>query len=188
VTLPFVTVFIATVFLLSGLGKFTARDSIRPFTENIGVPQSLARPLARLIPAAEIVLAILLALGIAIRWTAIAAAILASSFLAAHAIAWLRGNAPSCRCFGALDTEVRPAVSALRSGFFLAVAILVAIMAAGSAAKPSGVPVGSGLAALSGFMAAVSYILVFHLTNEIITLVSRDRYIDRTLTEKLSRT
>lgn len=188
-TLSSITVFVAAIFILSGVGKLTARDSIRPFTESLGIPHSLAQPLTKAVPAAEILLGILLALGIATKWTAIAAAILASSFLAAHALSWLRGNALSCRCFGALDTELRPAVSTLRSGVFLAVAILVAILAASSALKP-GIPVASGLALAGGLMAAISYILAFHLINETTVLVSRDRHIHQSLlasAEKLSR-
>jgi hypothetical protein len=50
--------------------------------------------------------------------------------------------------------------------------------------------VASGLALAGGLMAAISYILAFHLINETTVLVSRDRHIHQSLlasAEKLSR-
>jgi uncharacterized membrane protein YphA (DoxX/SURF4 family) len=187
VTLSLTELSVAAIYLVSGLAKVTARDSVRPFVEGLGIPRGLARYLNTVISAVEIVLAVLLALGIAVRWTAIGAAFVAAGFLAAHAVARLRGSAVSCRCFGVLDTEMRPLISGIRAGSLCGAAIIVAILAGSSPAKAGGMPADNGFAVLSGLMIAITYILIFHLINETAGLVSRDRDIHRSLTAAARR-
>jgi hypothetical protein len=168
-TLSFAAIFAAAVFLASGLGKLTARGAVSSFVEQLGIPKSWLPAVNTIIPVGEITLGLLLASGIAIRQVAIVSAVVAASFLAAHLLSMVRGNTASCRCFGTLDTALRPVVSAIRAGVFLAATIALAVLAAGSAAEVTPATVAGGL------MAAVSYILAFHLINETATLVSRDR-------------
>src|SRR5215472_16003445 len=104
-------VFGSAVLLVSGLGKLRASDSIRPFAERIGVPQRLIMPVNTLVVLAELITGVLLLVNVATRWASIAAALLASGFLAVQAVARIRGVTISYRCFGAIDTELRPAIS-----------------------------------------------------------------------------
>lgn len=186
-TLSLTELSVAAIFLVSGLSKVSAHDSVRPFAEGLGVPRSLTGYLNTVVSATEIILAVLLALGIAIRWTAIGAAFVATSFLAAHAVAQMRGSAVSCRCFGVLDTEMRPLISEIRAGFLVGAAIVVAILASNSPAKASSMPVDNGLTIFSALMIAITYILIFHLINEAVSLVSRDRGIHKSLTAAADR-
>ena len=169
--LSFAAIFAAAVFLASGFGKFTARGAVSSFIEQLGIPKSWLPAINTIIPVAEIALGLLLASGIAIRQVSIASAVVAAGFLAAHFLSLARGSTTSCRCFGTLDTALRPTVSAARAGVFLAATIALAILAAGSAVEVTPATVVGGL------MAAISYILAFHLINETATLVSRDRQI-----------
>jgi uncharacterized membrane protein YphA (DoxX/SURF4 family) len=182
--LSFAAFFAAAVFLASGLGKFTARGAVSSFIEQLGMPKRWLPAISTIIPVAEITLGLLLASGIAIRAAALVSAVVAAGFLAAHLLSMVRGNTAACRCFGTLDTALRPAVSAIRAGMFLAATIALAVLAAGSAAEVTPATVAGGL------MAAVSYIVVFHLINETATLVGRDRRIHEGLiaaAERLDR-
>lgn len=169
--LSFAAIFAAAIFLASGLGKFTARSAVSSFIEQLGIPKSWLPAINTVIPVAEIALGLLLTSGIAIRQAAVVSAVVATGFLAAHLLSLVRGNAASCRCFGTLDTALRPSVSAIRAGVFFAATTALAVLAAGSAAEVTPATVAAGL------MAAVGYILAFHLINETVTLMSRDRQI-----------
>ena len=118
--LSFAAIFAAAVFLASGLGKLTARGAVSSFIEQLGIPRSWLPAINTIIPVAEITLGLLLVSGIAIRQVAMVSAVVAAGFLAAHLLSLVRGNTASCRCFGTLDTALRPAVSAIRAGVFLA--------------------------------------------------------------------
>ncbi len=179
--LSFAAIFTAAVFLASGLGKFTARGAVGSFIEQLGIPRNWLPAINTVIPVVEIALGLLLASGIAIRQAALVSAVVAAGFLAAHLLSLARGNTASCRCFGALDTALRPAVSAIRAGVFLAVTIALAVLAAGSPAEVTPATVAGGV------MAAVSYILAFHLINETASLVSRDRQIHEGLVAAAKR-
>lgn len=180
-TLSLTAIFTAAVFLASGLGKLTARGAVSPFIEQLGIPRSWLPVISSIIPAVEIVLGLLLVTGFAIRPAALASAFVAAAFLAAQLVALARGGTAACRCFGALDTALRPALSTLRAAVFLAATIVLAVLAAGSSPRVSPATVTAGI------LAAVSYILAFHLINETAALVSRDRQIHEGLVAAAKR-
>ncbi len=64
------------------------------------VPVDLATPLALLLPAFEIVLAIALLIGFATRWAGLATAILMGVFIVGISSVWIRGYSIDCGCFG----------------------------------------------------------------------------------------
>ena len=180
-TLSLTAIFVAVVFLASGLGKLTARGAVDPFIEQLGVPRIWRPAIGTIIPAGELLLGLLLATGIALRPAALTSAVVAAVFLAAQLVALARGGTAACRCFGALDTALRPAVSALRATVFLVATVVLVVLAAGSPPDVTSATVAGGV------LAAASYILAFHLINETAILVSRDRQIHEDLVAAAKR-
>jgi hypothetical protein len=179
-TLSLTTIFVAAVFLASGLGKLTARGAVSPFIEQLGIPRTWSPAISIVVPAAEVLLGLLLVTGITLRPAAVASAVVASAFLAAQLVALARGGTASCRCFGVLDTALRPAVSTLRAAMFLAATVALVVLAAAS-------PHVTPATVAGGILAAVSYILAFHLINETAILMSRDRQIHEGLVAAAKR-
>jgi hypothetical protein len=175
-----VLIFLGSTLIASGAGKLASPGSVRSFVEGLGLPRRMTRAAGQLVGTAEAALGVLLCLGLALRWVTLATAILAAGFVGAHVLARLRGETAACRCFGAIDAELRPALSVARSGVLLAVAVLPAIAAWQPLAHP-GVPIGHLVPVLSGVLSALTYILVFHLVNEAVLLKRRDREIQEEL-------
>ena len=65
---------LAIVFAWAGIAKLATVGSFAMVLGQHGIPRSLRRPVAVLLPLAEIAVAIVLAIGVAQRATAIAAA------------------------------------------------------------------------------------------------------------------
>jgi uncharacterized membrane protein YphA (DoxX/SURF4 family) len=65
------------------------------------VPENWLEPLARTLPWCELALGIALLSGILIRWSALIATLLLSTFFGAAARAYAMGLTPDCGCFGA---------------------------------------------------------------------------------------
>lgn len=65
------------------------------------VPENYLEPLARTLPWCELALGIALLSGIALRWSAMIAAVLLATFVGVAARAYAMGLTPDCGCFGA---------------------------------------------------------------------------------------
>lgn len=98
---------LATVFLVAGLAKLADPVGSRRALRTFGVPQWLSAPLARLLPAAEVAVAILLLPASTVPWAAAAALALLLAFSVGIAWSLARGRMPDCHCFGQLYS--RPA-------------------------------------------------------------------------------
>jgi len=97
--------FLAGVFFRSGLGKTTALAQFRAAVANYRLlPAVLVTPVAYVLPFAEIVAAILLALGIVPLVVAAALALLLIAFAAAIAVNLARGRVMDCGCAGSVAT------------------------------------------------------------------------------------
>jgi peroxiredoxin len=93
---------LAAVFTVAGLAKLADRAGSHQALIGFGIPASAARPVALLLPLAELAVAgALIPLGTA-WWGAVAALALLLLFVAAIGYNLARGRKPSCHCFGQL--------------------------------------------------------------------------------------
>jgi uncharacterized membrane protein YphA (DoxX/SURF4 family) len=92
------------------------------------VPEPLVPPLGYALPYVELGLALLLILGIGVRYVAAISAALLFVFIAGIVSAWVRGLKIDCGCFGGGGPTEEPKYLAevLRDTAFLAVAVGVA--------------------------------------------------------------
>jgi uncharacterized membrane protein YphA (DoxX/SURF4 family) len=91
----------AAVLLWAGLAKaFATQESILAVSAYDVLPDRLVRPVAAVLPWIEIGVAVLLVLGLFVRFAGIATAALAGTFILAMAQAKVRGLAIDCGCFG----------------------------------------------------------------------------------------
>lgn len=120
-------VLLAIVFALAGLAKLRDRRGTQQTLVDFGTPQRLARPLAVVLPLAELAVALLLLPTSTAVYGAIAALALLAIF--STAIGWnlAHGRSPNCHCFGQLHSEpaswrtlARNSVLALLGGVVLA--------------------------------------------------------------------
>jgi uncharacterized membrane protein YphA (DoxX/SURF4 family) len=91
----------AALLLWAGLAKaFDRQGSILAVDAYAVLPDGLVRLVAAVLPWVEIGVALLLILGLFVRFAGIATAVLAAMFIAALAQAKARGLAIDCGCFG----------------------------------------------------------------------------------------
>jgi uncharacterized membrane protein YphA (DoxX/SURF4 family) len=94
------------------------------------VPADSAQVVGGALPFVEITLALLLLLGLATRWAAIATAVLMAVYVAAIVSVWVRGISIDCGCFGgggtiAAGAERNYVVDIARDAAFLSAAVLL---------------------------------------------------------------
>lgn len=124
---------VAATFLLAAWAKLRDFAGFAGGLHDYGLlPPAAERLVARLIPAAEVVVGTALLLGIAHPWPALAAAALSAIFGAAIAITARRGRDIPCHCFG---TSSKHRVG---SGALLRVAVLMLLALAASRAPAGG--------------------------------------------------
>ncbi len=125
------SIVLAGVFAVSGTAK--ARDVVGTTTaaRSLGVPASLARVVARLLPIVELALSVGLVVGLLIsvvrRVAAIGSVMLLGAFTVAMARTLRQGQAPMCRCFGALDERPISTETIVRNIALAALAVVSAI-------------------------------------------------------------
>ncbi len=96
---------LSATFAAAGALKLADREGSRRALTGFGLPESLATPLAWLLPTAEIVVAITL-LPLTTAWFgAIGALALLLMFLIGIGANLAQGNSPDCHCFGQLHSE-----------------------------------------------------------------------------------
>jgi thiol-disulfide isomerase/thioredoxin len=122
-----VRVVLAAVFVAAAFGKLADRAGTRAAVEGFGAPAALVRPIALLLPFAELAAAGLLLFESTAVEGAIAALGLLVLFSAAIAINLARGRKPDCHCFGQIHSEpigastlARNAALAVAAGFVIA--------------------------------------------------------------------
>lgn len=167
-------VFIGAIFIVSGLGKLRAEEPANRFLHGLGVPWRLVRSVDRAVSLVEIALGVVLLSGLSARWSGSAAVVLAAVFLAALFVARLRGSSVPCGCFGAMDSNLGPVLSILRSAvLFGATVALVSMLYFG--ADTGAVPAGHIQALLGGVLSCATYLLAFRLLSEAVAMVRHDR-------------
>jgi len=95
---------LSAVFVAAGLGKLTDRAGTRKAVGEFGAPDLLVTPLAWLVPAAELAVAIGLLFATTRPAGAAGALVLLGVFSAAISVSLARGEAPDCHCFGQLHS------------------------------------------------------------------------------------
>jgi hypothetical protein len=128
-------------FLLSGVSK--GRDlsgTVGGVLEYQILPDSIARRLAPLLPAAEIALAALLISGVAVGVAAVGSIVLLAAFSTAVAVNLSRGRAVPCHCFGAMSRERIGSATMIRLGCLASAALLLVWIAAATTSPPGPEP------------------------------------------------
>ncbi|MCC6792255.1 MAG: redoxin domain-containing protein [Thermomicrobiales bacterium] len=118
---------LAAVFAVAGFAKLLDRNGSREGLEGFGVPPSLAKPGAILLPIVEIAVAVLL-LPVGTAWYGgLAALLLLLAFVGGIAYNMSKGRAPDCHCFGQLHSEPAGWSTLIRNAVLSAVAIFLLI-------------------------------------------------------------
>ena len=97
---------VAIAFLVAGVSKLRRPAISAQGLQDFGVPQSLARPLGILLPVSELLVATLILLAPSARIGAQSAAALLAVFTTGIVYHLIRGNTPTCHCFG--QASARP--------------------------------------------------------------------------------
>lgn len=125
------SIVLAGIFIVSGSAKARDLGVTATAAASLGVPASLARPVARLLPVVELALAAALLVGLLVsalrRIAAIGAVLLLGAFTVAMARTLRRGQAPMCRCFGALGERPISTETIVRNLALAALALVSAI-------------------------------------------------------------
>jgi peroxiredoxin len=121
-------VLLAAVFVVAGLAKLADRAGSRQAVEDFGVPAVLAAPVAVLLPAAELAVAVAVLPRVSAWWGALGALGLLLLFAAGIAVNLARGHHPDCHCFGQLHSAPAGWPTLLRNLGLAAVAGLVVVV------------------------------------------------------------
>lgn len=113
---------IVLVFAVAGMSKLRDPRATANSLKEFGVPQAIAGPAASLLPYAELLVAALLLVPRLAWLGAVAALLLLSCFTVAVVLSLLRGQRPSCNCFGQVRSAPITWHTALRDALLVGVA------------------------------------------------------------------
>lgn len=124
-------VVLAAVFLSAAWAKWRDPAGTRTGAVDLGVPDRWAGGVARVLPMAEAVVVVSLAVGVVIRPVAVVGAGAALTLLAAFTVAVVRtlraGRSPRCHCFGSRGGSPIGADTVVRNLALSALALVVLI-------------------------------------------------------------
>ncbi|MCO6512426.1 MAG: redoxin domain-containing protein [Aridibacter famidurans] len=100
-----VTVILAGVFLVAGIGKLLDREGSEKALADFDVPDGLVKPLAAALPWIEIAVAAALIFAATNWYASVVATVLLAAFTAGMFVQIAKGNAPDCHCFGQIHSE-----------------------------------------------------------------------------------
>ena len=95
---------LAAVFLVAGLAKLADVAGSQRTLRDFGVPELLSKPFGRLLPLAELAVAIALLPSALAWWGAVGALALLLVFVAGISYNLAHGHTPDCHCFGQLHS------------------------------------------------------------------------------------
>jgi thiol-disulfide isomerase/thioredoxin/uncharacterized membrane protein YphA (DoxX/SURF4 family) len=120
-----IRIFLAGVFALAGVGKLLDLEGSEKAVREFGVHEELAKPLAFLLPAAELLIALAL-LPVSTAWLGgIGGFLLLAVFIGGMIWQMAKGNAPDCHCFGAIHSEPVSKKSLIRNLVFAILAFFL---------------------------------------------------------------
>lgn len=125
--LAFMQAAVGATLLAAAMAKLGRSPSLEPFLLALGLRGDGARRVAALAAPLEAGTGAALLLGVFVAWLSPVAAALALSFVALQLLAWRRGLAGGCRCFGALDSHESVGFALVRAILLAAAAAAVAV-------------------------------------------------------------
>lgn len=123
---------LALVFMIAGVTKLLDVGGTRRMMVDFGLPMRFSPLLAVAIPATEVVLAIALWVPATARVGSGGASLLILLFTAAIAANLLRGHAPTCRCFGQLQSKPAGWGTVTRNGVLAVLALFTLLVSNGT--------------------------------------------------------
>lgn len=179
---------LAAVFLVSGVAKLLDLAGGKTAMRAFGVPESLSRPAAILLPIVEILVAVLLIPVETARWGAVLALALLLVFIVSIGYNLARGRKFECHCFGELTHSEIGRSTLVRNAVLAVIAAFIAVAGFGSN-NTVGPSVAEGLGGLDVFqwvilvlaivivaaLAAIAWLLVHLLGQNGRLLVRLDR-------------
>ncbi|HEX8368514.1 MAG TPA: MauE/DoxX family redox-associated membrane protein [Pyrinomonadaceae bacterium] len=125
VILLLIRLFLATIFLLAGVGKLLDLEGSEKAVKAFGTPAEFAKTFAVALPFAEIVFGVCF-LFVETSWLgATGGLILLLSFIGGMIWQLAQGNAPDCHCFGAIHSEPVSRKSLIRNIIFAILALFL---------------------------------------------------------------
>jgi thiol-disulfide isomerase/thioredoxin len=125
---------VAATFAVAACAKLADRSGTLEAVRGFGALESLVRPIASILPFAELAAAVLLIPSATARAGAVLALVLLLAFSAAIARSMARGEAPDCHCFGQLHSEPAGPRTLIRNLVVAALAGFVVVGGAGTSA------------------------------------------------------
>ncbi|MEQ1922996.1 MAG: MauE/DoxX family redox-associated membrane protein, partial [Pyrinomonadaceae bacterium] len=122
---------LAGVFGVAGIAKIFDPDGSRKALTDFGVPASLVRPAAFLLPLFELAVAGMLLFVPSSWFGAIGAATFLLIFTAGMLYQMAKGNAPDCHCFGQIHSEPVGVSSIVRNLVMMVPAVILVIQGRG---------------------------------------------------------
>jgi peroxiredoxin len=116
---------LSATFAIASITKIADRHGTRQSLLDFGVPASLVRPLALLLPLAELACAVALLPAASAVWGAAGTLSLLLLFVSAIGVSMARGRRPACHCFGQLHSAPIGWTTLARNGLLSAMAALV---------------------------------------------------------------
>jgi thiol-disulfide isomerase/thioredoxin len=118
------SVVLAGVFGVAGVAKLKDRAGTRKAVQEFGAPERLVRPVALVLPVAELTVAFAL-LPASTRVAGAAGALgLLCAFSVAIGVSLVRGRAPNCHCFGQLHSAPTSWMTLVRNGSLTGLAVV----------------------------------------------------------------
>lgn len=154
-------VVLVIAFAVAAVLKLVDRSGFRRAVVDFGAPARLAAPLAWIVPALELAVAVLLVPGATARWAAAGALALLIVFTAAIAVALARGRRPECHCFGSRGSDgVGRGTLARNAGLIALGAVAVAVAPGAERSLPAAFDGVSAEAAMAAGLVVLGALLV----------------------------
>lgn len=162
VVLLIVRLLLAATFAVAGAAKLADPAGSRQSMIDFGAPPFLARPLAVLLPLAELGCAVALIPVISAWWGACGVLALLLLFIAGIGVSLARGRRPNCHCFGQLHSSPVGWRTLARNGVLSGMAAFV-VWQGPENSGASAVSWVGGLSRSEAVVAAIAVLAVFEL-------------------------
>jgi uncharacterized membrane protein YphA (DoxX/SURF4 family)/peroxiredoxin len=152
---------LAVVFFVSAASKIVTYAETTQAIRDFGLPATVVRPLARLLPVSEFAVSIGLLTSRFSRLAAAASLLLLVAFTSAIMLALARGRRPRCNCFGQIRSRPIGHRTVLRNILLAAAAVILVLRGEHDAGILSGISVGKdGALVAVAIVAATSLALL----------------------------
>lgn len=138
---------VAVALAVAATKKIVGRASLRDQLRQFGSPDALTPAIGVLLPAAELLIAVLLVVVPGSSWPAWLACALLGAFTVLVGMNLARGNRVPCPCFGTAGATPISSRTIVRNGWLLALAVIGTGSTSGASAVPTaGLALGLGIA------------------------------------------